>query len=309
MLGVAYKETDSVPVGYETKLEMKSMDFEEFLWALGYGEDAIKYLREYYTKEERVPNTTNEKYLGLIKEYIVIGGMPDVVKKYVETKNFGEVYNEQTKLINSYYDDIAKYAPTTEKIKAKACYRSVNTQLSRENKKFKYSSVEKNGNARKYENSLDWLHDAGLIKFCYNVTTPTYPLPHYNSTGVFKVYPTDIGLLTAMYGFDIKSAIINDTITGEAKGGIYESLMADMLFKKGIPLNYYRPNDNMEIEFLIAKDCKIIPLEVKSGNSATPSLNEYIKQFKPHLTLKFGSCNVGRADTKLTLPLYMAMFI
>ena len=310
MLGVAFKNTSSIPVGYEKQIEMHSMDFEEFLWALGFDETPIGYLKEYMDKKEKVPTSINDSYLEKLREYAVVGGMPAVVNKYIETKNFGEVHAEQEKIIASYLDDIAKHASTSEKPKARACYLSIPNQLAKENKKFQFSVVEKGGTARKFDSSLEWLRDAGLIKFCNNVTTPTFPLPAYNQTGYFKIYLTDIGILNAMYGFDMKAEVFNNTVKGSAKGGVYENLIADILLKKNLSLNYYKPGENkQELEFLLSKNGNIIPLEVKAGNSSTNSLNDFIKEFKPPYALKLITGNVGESETKLTLPLYMAMFL
>lgn len=310
MLGIAYKTTRSIPVGYERQVEMYSLDFEEFLWANGYDDTHIGYIKEYFEKKERVPGVINDTYKEKLREYAVVGGMPSVVNKYLETKNYGIVHKEQEKVLSSYLDDIAKYAPAPEKPKVRNCYLSVSAQLAKENKKFQYSLVEKGSRASMFDNSLEWLRDAGLIKFCNNVTTPTFPLPAYNETGYFKVYLTDIGLLNAMYGFDMKAAVLDNTLKGPAKGGIYENLIADILLKKGISLYYYKPSEGkQEVEFLLTKSGRIVPLEVKSKNGRTVSLDEFIKRFDPPYALKLVSGNIGENEKKLTLPLYMAMFL
>jgi len=310
MLGIAYKTTRSIPVGYERQVEMYSLDFEEFLWANGYNDTQMGYIKGYYEKKERVPAIINDTFMEKLREYAVVGGMPSVVKKYLETKNFGIVQKEQEKIISSYLDDIAKYAPAAEKPKVRSCFLSIPAQLAKENKKFQYSLVEKGSRAIMFDSSLEWLRDAGLIKFCNNVTTPTFPLPAYNETGYFKVYLTDIGILNAMYGFDMKAAVLDNTLKGPAKGGIYESLIADILLKKGIPLNYYKPSEGkQEVEFLLTKSVGVIPLEVKSKNGRTISLDEFIKRFDPPYALKLVSGNIGKNEKKLTLPLYMALFL
>jgi predicted AAA+ superfamily ATPase len=310
MLGVAYKTMRSVPVGFERQIEMYSLDFEEFLWALGFNDDTIEKLKVYFDKKKKIHESSNDAFLERLREYAIIGGMPSVVNMYLRTRNFGLVYKEQKRIIASYLSDIAKYLSASEKVKVRNCYLSISAQLEKENKKFQYSIVEKGSNARKYENSLDWLRDAGLIKFCHNVSTPTFPLPAYNETGYFKVYLTDIGILSAMYGFGMKAAVLDNTLKGPAKGGIYESIIADILLKKDIPLNYYKPSEGkQEIEFLLTTDEGIVPLEVKSKNGKTLSMDEFIKRFKPPYALKLISGNVGVDDKKITLPLYMAMFI
>jgi len=310
MLGIAYKDVRSIPVGYEKQVEMFSLDFEEFLWAKGNGEAVVGYIKEFFDRKEKIDGSTNETLLKKLREYAAVGGMPAAVNKYLETNNFGLVHEVQKSIISSYLDDIAKYAPAAEKPKARDCYLSIPDQLAKENKKFQYSVVEKGAGARKFENSLEWLRDAGLIKYCHNVSTPVFPLPAYNQTGYFKVYLTDIGILNAMYGFKMKEEIYNNTLKGSAKGGIYENLIADILLKKGIPLNYYKPGEGrQEIEFLLTNDDGVIPMEVKAGNGKTLSLDEFIKRFDPPYALKLISGNIGKEGKKLTLPLYMALFL
>ena len=310
MLGVAYKTTRSIPVGYERQIEMFSLDFEEFLWALGYDDLMIGYLREYYDSKENVPSAINDTFMEKLREYAIIGGMPSVVEIYVKTKNFGLVHEEQKRIIASYMNDISRYLSEPEKPKTTACYHSIPEQLAKENKKFQYSVVEKGSRACKFENSLEWLRDAGLIKFCNNVKTPLFPLPAYNDSSYFKVYMTDIGILNSMYGFDMKSQLYYNTLKGPAKGGIYENLIADILIKKEIPLYYYKPGENrQEIEFLLTDKGSVIPLEVKAGKGSTPSLDEFIKKYDPPYALKLISGNMGVDGKKITMPLYMAMFI
>lgn len=310
LLGINYKDVSSYPVGYERQIQLHSLDFEEFLWATGVTDKSIADIKEYFLSLEYIPHVINDKMLSLVREYITIGGMPSVVNKYLETKNFSEVHAEQEKITTSYLDDIAKYAPTSDKPKARNCYLSIPNQLLKENKKFKYSAVEKGGTSRKYTNSLDWLRDANLATFCFNVSTPTFPLGAYKKDNEFKIYLNDIGLLVSMYGFEMKAAIIKNTLTGSAKGGIYENLIADMLIKKNIPLVYYKSeNSTLEIEFLINSEINIIPVEVKAGNSATASLNSYLQKFKPEYAYKFITGNAGENENKRTLPLYMAMFL
>jgi len=310
MLGIAYKTTRLIPMGYERRLEMFSLDFEEFLWGQGYGDSQIENLREHFVKRKQVHQFSNDVFMEKLREYAIVGGMPSVVNKFLKTKNFGEVHKEQERIIASYLNDIARYLPTPEKVKVTSCYLSIPAQLAKENKKFQYAAVEKNARAARYENSLEWLRDAGLIGFCNNVTSPLFPLPAYNSTGIFKIYLTDIGLLNAMYGLKMKSEFYNNTLKGPAKGGIYENLIADILTKKGIPLYYYRPEKGrQEIEFLLANDDGIIPIEVKAGNGRTLSLNNFIKEFKPPYALKFITGNMGTDGKRVTMPLYMAMFL
>ena len=310
LLGISYREVTSIPVGYETQMEMYSLDFEEYLWAIGYEKESIELLKGYFEKREKVPDAVHETMMKHLREYMTIGGMPAVVNRYLEGKHFGEVQEEQQKILDSYFDDISKYASKTEKPKVKNCYLSVPKQLAKENKKFQFSVVEKKATARKYENSIEWLRDANLVRLCYNVSTPEFPLNAYEREGQYKLYLSDIGLLVALYGFEMKKAIIDDELTGNAKGGIYENLISDMLTKRGYKLNYYRTdNGSVEVEFLISKDAKVIPIEVKANNGSTISLNEMLKRTEIPYGYKLISGNIGVNDKKIVMPLYMAMFL
>lgn len=310
LLGINYKEVSSIPVGYERQVDMHSLDFEEFLWAIGVNDMAISYVKEFFEKKEKVPNDINQKMFNYLREYIVVGGMPDVVNTFVKTKNYSEVHKAQEKIIRSYYEDMIKYAPTIEKPKVRKCYDSIPKQLAKENKKFQFSVVEKKSTARKYGNSLDWLSDANIIQRIYNVSIPLLPLKAYEKDDQYKVYMNDIGLLVSTYGFEIKSAVIENSLTGPAKGGIYENLVCDIMTKRGYKLSYYKTdNASQEIEFLITTQNGVVPIEVKAGNGASISLNSFINEFKPTVAYKLVTGNVGIAQTKITMPLYMAMFI
>ena len=317
LLGLAYgqdadrdvKEVESIPVGYEQPITMYPLDFEEFLWAYGYSADAIAYLREFYDSKTKVPDQLNEKYEALVREYIVVGGMPEAAADFMDNKDFGRVQMIQDKILSSYADDISQHAKGAEKVKVRNCYDSIPRQLARENKKFKYSEVEKKATARKFGDSIQWLHDASLAGICCNVSTPLLPLNAYEKDNEFKVYLNDTGLLMAIYGFATKQAMLGGKLTGPAKGGIYENFVAQTLLRNGYSLHYYKPDDNSELEFVIEKNGEVVPVEVKAGNTATVSLNKFAERFAPSVAYKIAGSNVGLSGTKYTIPHYMAMFI
>ena len=317
LLGLAYgrdddkevEEVESIPVGYEKPIMMYPLDFEEFLWAYGYGKDTISYLKSFYDTKEKVPEQINEKYLSLIREYIVVGGMPEVVADFMENKDFSRVQEIQDKVLASYADDISQHAKGSEKVKVRSCYESIPRQLARENKKFKYSEIEKKATARKFGDSIQWLSDASMVYICLNTTTPQLPLKAYEKDNEFKVYMNDTGLLMALYGFTTKQALLNNKLKGAAKGGIYENLVAQMLIQRGYSLHYYKPDDNSELEFVIEKDMEIAPVEVKAGNTATVSLDRFIERFESANAYKVAGSNVGINGVKLTIPHYMVMFL
>jgi hypothetical protein len=310
LLGLYYKEIVSIPVGYERQIEMHSLDFEEFLWAYGYNETAIENLKDYFSSKGNIPEVVNEKFHKILREYLVVGGLPSVVNTFFETNNFQAVYEEQLAILNEYQDDIKKYAKINEKQKIRDCYYSIPRQLAKEYTKFQYKTIEPNGSSRKYENALDWLIDAGMVKKVYNVSTPQLPLNAYERQDQFKIYATDIGLTTTMYGFETQTALVNNILKGPAKGGIYENLAFDILHKKGYNLHYFKKeNNSQEIEFLIEQNCAVIPIEVKSHKGTTISLNEFMKEWKPPYVYALTGKNIGEFENKITLPHYLMMFI
>lgn len=310
LLGLHYKEMASIPVGYEKTMEMFSLDFEEFLWAVGKTPQTVSALKSYFEKREKVEHGIHEQFMSLLREYLVVGGMPEVVNIFLKSNNYQETYETQKKIMESYQEDIKRYATTAVRQKISDCYLSIPRQLAKEYTKFQYKVVSKAGNARRYENCLNWLVDAGMIKMCVNVSTPQFPLVAYEKPDQFKVYVTDIGLLTSLYGYETQAALLKDTLTGPAKGGIYENLVFDMLIKRGFVLNYYKNDKNtQEIEFIYAKDGSVIPIEVKSKNGATVSLNNFISDYEPPYAYKLISGNLGVNGTKITLPLYMTIFL
>lgn len=310
LLGLSYASVSSIPVGYERQIEMYGLDFEEYLWALGYSEETTNTLREHFHALEPLPDEVHKKMLEILHEFMAIGGMPAVVQAFVEKQNFATAYAEQEKILAAYLDDIAKFADVTTRNKARECYLSIPRQLAKENTKFKYGMVEKKGTARKFETALDWLRDANLVRYCRAVTTPQFPLRAYEDESKFRVYLSDPGLLCAIYGFEMIAAIIRDELQGPMKGGIYENVVADMLVKARRDLHYWM-NDkgNIEIEFLLEKEASVVPVEVKAKRGATASLNKLLEQDDMKYGYKLSAGNIGVSGKKITLPLYMALYL
>lgn len=318
LLGLSYLDDDdknvteptSLPVGYEEQITMYSLDFEEFLWAKGYKDDAIAYLKDFYISNKEVPKELNDKYLELFREFMIVGGMPEVVQTFIDTNNFQEASKIQGKILADYQDDISMHAKGQEKIKVRQCYDSIPKQLAKEYKKFQYSVVEKGKTSKKYGGSIKWLCDSSLVNKCSNVNEAYIPLLAYEMDDQFKLYLNDTGLLLYLYGPETKLAILNNTLKGNSKGGIYENIISESLLKRGYKLYYYKTqNSSMEIEFVIEKNGEVIPIEVKAGNDSTPSLNSFINKYHPKVSYKFVNGNVGFLDGKKTLPHYMVMFI
>ena len=318
LLGIKYKNKKarekrvpkSIPVGYERIVKMHSLDFEEFLWAKGYTAEAIDVMRGYCARRECVPEALNRRYVEALREYLIVGGMPAVVKAFVDCGDFGPVQAEQERILASYVDDIHKYADPVDIPKIENCYRAIPRLLARENRKFKYAEVEKGGSERKYGASVEWLCDAALAVKAENVSTAEIPLNANVRDGWFKLYLSDVGLLSALYGPETKRLLYGGKLVGNAKGGLFENLMAAILVRKGLPLYYYKTEDGArEIEFLLERDGGLVPVEVKASNGATVSLNEILERKTVPYGYKFVDGNVGVCEKKITLPHYMAAFL
>ncbi len=317
LLGLTYAEDDdplveeaeSNPTGYEDFLTMYSLDFEEFLWACGISDEQISNLKVYFDNNEKVDDLTNNKFELLFREFIAVGGMPEVVADYSIYYDFNRVNSIQQRIVADYQFDIGKHAKGAKKVKVRKCYDSLPKQLSKEITKFQYGVVEKGQTRKKYGGSVTWLVDSALVNICYNVHEPFIPLLGNSNDEYFKLYSNDTGLLCSNYGFEVKKAIMDNLLKGNSKGGIFENVIGECLIKKGYKLFYYKPDSTHEIEFLIEKNGEVLPIEVKASNSTSISLNNFIEEFKPSIAYKFVDGNVGLNGVKKTIPHYMIMFI
>lgn len=313
LLGMRFRMLDnapSLPVGYERQVTMRPLDFEEFLWALGYTNEAISNLRGYLYQLESVPQGIGQMMERRVREYLAIGGMPAVVEAFNMGLDYGAAHEAQLMLHDLYLDDIARYAPPEQRVKAHACYLSLPRQLAKENTKFQYATVEKRSGARKYEGSVDWLVASDMVLRCMSVSSATYPLAVYEDESRFRLYTNDTGKLIAMYDFGVKRAVVENTLAGPMKGGLYENLVATMLVANGVPLRYWMSaNGNREIEFLAERDGAVEPIEVKASRNRSISLDTFLERSDVTTGYKLVDGNVGQAGKKVTLPHYLAMFL
>lgn len=308
LLGISYEKVASYPTGYVEFLDMYPLTFIEFLWANNVSDDVISIIYNCFKNHEKVNDAMNLKLLEYFKQYIVIGGMPEVVNDFVNNHNYENVLKIQRNILIDYQNDIAKYAESTEKVKARACFLSIPAQLSKENKKFLYSVVEKNSKSKKYLGSINWLVDAGIVNMCVNLTTLSLPLVVYAQNDYFKLYMADTGLLVAMLDDGTNAQIIDGDI-GIFKGAIFENVVAQILIANHNKLYFYTKNNSLELDFVVSKNGKIIPIEVKANNNKAKSLALTLKQ-NPNMTgIKLVYGNVGEKDNLLTLPIYMVMFL
>ena len=313
LLGIDYKRASSYPVGYVDYQRMYGLDFEEFLWGLGITDDMINSIKSYLEQKKTVPEAINKQMLNYYRHYIAIGGMPEAVQKYINTKDFREVNNIQRNLLQGYLYDIAHYATAEEKVKAEKCYLTLAKQLlDKENHKFQYKEIEKGARAQKYYSSIEWLLRADMVYLSRVVTDVRYDLDDYARDDFFRAYTTDLSLLIAMKDFSLKQHIVENTLTGNSKGGIYECAVADALHKKGYILYFYKnETTKKELDMIIQKDGQVVPIEVKGGNTSANSISAILKKYNDiDYAYKFVDGNIGVSDNKLiTLPLYMVAFI
>ena len=305
------KQPKSIPVGSETLIEMHPLDFEEFLWANGITPQIIDKLKEYLIDEKPVPEALHKKMHQLLLHYTVVGGMPEVVKTFVTTKQMNRVLALQRDIIHSYEDDMIKYADDADKPLIRECFLSIPKQLSRENKKFQYSVVKKGGTASKFKGSLQWIEDAGIVSRCYNLNLPELPLDENAINEIFKVYMKDTGLFVSMLEDGTQIDILRGNLFGY-KGAIFENLMADIFAKMGRKLYYYHKDSGLEIDFVTRYRGGATLIEVKatSGNAkSAKTILSHPEKYHVAGAIKLGDYNVGRNDRILTIPLYMGFLL
>ena len=305
------EEPKSVPVGAETVIDMYPLDFEEFLWANGIEVPVIEMLKKHLEEESPVPEALHNRLRQLMLQYAVVGGMPDAVQTFVDTKQMDEVLSIQRDIVRSYEDDMVKYADKKDKSRIKECFQSIPKQLAKENKKFQYSVVRKGSTASKYAGSLQWIEDAGIISRCYNLSITELPLDGNADKDTFKVYMRDMGLFVSMLEDGTQYDILQGNLFGY-KGAIFENLIADIFSKMGRRLYYYHKDSGMEVDFVIRYKGECVPVEVKamSGNvKSTKTILHHPEKYHVYHAIKLGDYNVGRNGQILTLPLYMAFLL
>ena len=302
---------DSIPVGYETVVEMYPLDFEEFLWANGMNDKVIDSVKSCFEKETAVPEGIHNVMMELLYRYVIVGGLPEVVNKFLETKNIELIYQVQRNLIAEYEEDMIKYADDADKARIRECFESIPKQLARDNKKFQYSVVRKGGRSSQYIGSIQWLEDAGLVRRCYNTQITELPLEGNSIKDCFKLYTTDIGLLVAMLDYGTQADILRGNLLGY-KGAIFENLMADFLCKSGQKLYYFQKESGLELDFLVRYKGECVVLEVKAKSGKAKSLKTVLKNknvYHVNHAIKLGKYNVGREEEVFTIPLYMGFLI
>ena len=310
LLGVAInREQYSFPVGNVDSLTLFPLDFEEFLWALSekrLGEE----IKAAFDKDEALPAALHEKALDLYRLYLIVGGMPMAILEYLESKSLLTVPDVQNRIINDYIADMAKYASNSESVKIRAAYDSIPVQLAKDNKKFQYKLAQKGGTATIFGPAIDWLKFAGIVLKCERIEQGLMPISVYRDLSSFKLYMSDIGLLT------MKSNVSQQTILAAAEieniflGSISENYVAQALASKHYGLFYWSSPGTAELDFILQKGNDIIPIEVKTGTrTKSKSLNMFVSKYQTPYSIRISSKNFGFENKIKSVPLYAVFCI
>ena len=310
MLGINYKKIHSNSVGAKTDYEMHSMDFEEFLWAKGYSQEQIDSILQHMLDNKPFNENESSVFKSLFLDYCVLGGMPEVVKIYIETGTFSGTLDVQEQIRLDYEEDVRKYAEGIDQAKIIRVYRSIPAQLAKENKKFQFNKVEKNARSREYTGCIEWLKDAGVIVVCNCLQFPELPLKGNIEENKYKIYYPDTGLLVSALDEEAQDDLRINKNLGVYKGALYENFVAEAFVKQGLGLFYYKKaNSSLEEDFFVRTQNDLIPVEVKSGNNQSKSLAELIENrtySDISYGIKLGNFNVGHANDIYTFPYFCA---
>ncbi len=313
LMGINYKEIESNSVGYKEDYEMHSMDFEEFLWAKGYTDDFIEDLYRHMLEVRPLTTLQTDVLFDLFRDYVTIGGMPEVVSTYIRNRNFSGTLGIQRQLLKDYEEDITKYVEGLDKAKVKAVYSHISTFLAKENKRFQVTKIARNARNRDYIGCVEWLADAGVVNICYCMNQPELPLKGNYDPKLYKIYFKDTGLLIASLDEEAQEDLRANKNLGTYKGAIYENIVGDMLVKQGYRLVYYKSDQPaMEMDFFIRDSGSLVPVEVKAGDGATVSLNNLLKEDKfPDIKygIKLGYKNIGFNGKFYTFPYFLPFLL
>jgi len=314
LLGVHYRKISSVSVGFKVDKDMFSLDFEEFLWARGYGDDLVDEVLACMRSQTPLKSATHFALRGLFLDYCTLGGMPYVVRNYIERRSFEGSLAAQRRIVRDYGEDIRKYAEGLDKVRILKVFNHIPAQLANETTiKFQISKVAHGARAREYAPCVDWLRDAGVANVCYSLRVPKLPLAGNYDESRYRVFMADTGLLMGMMEPEVGEDVRVNRNLGIWKGALYENIVAEALVKSGRPLYYWKRDESkLEMDFFLRRGSELIPLEVKGGNDSTKSLNEMIRSEKySDITwgIKMADANIGFADQKLTLPWFCAFLL
>lgn len=313
LMGISYREIESNSVGYKEDYEMHSMDFEEFLWAMGYNDEFTADLLSHMLDVRPLSELQMDTLMSLFRDYVIIGGMPEVVSTYVRNKNFSGTLDIQRQLLKDYEEDITKYVEDLDKAKVKAVYNHISTFLAKENKRFQITKIARNARNRDYMGCVEWLADAGVVNVCYCLNQPELPLKGNYDPKMYKIYFKDTGLLIASLDEEAQEDLRANRNLGTYKGAIYENIVGDMLVKQGYRLFYYHSDrPALEMDFFIRDADSLIPVEVKANDGATASLNRLLNDDKYNdvkYGIKLGYRNIGFNGKFYTFPYFLTFLL
>ena len=313
LMGISYNEIESNSVGYKEDYEMHSMDFEEFLWAMGYNDEFMADLLSHMLDVRPLSELQMDTLMSLFRDYVIIGGMPEVVSTYVRNKNFSGTLDIQRQLLKDYEEDITKYVEGLDKAKVKAVYNHISTFLAKENKRFQITKIARNARNRDYMGCVEWLADAGVVNVCYCLNQPELPLKGNYDPKMYKIYFKDTGLLIASLDEEAQEDLRANRNLGTYKGAIYENIVGDMLVKQGYRLFYYHSDrPALEMDFFIRDADSLIPVEVKANGGATASLNRLLNDDKYNdvkYGIKLGYRNIGFNGKFYTFPYFLTFLL
>lgn len=313
LMGISYNEIESNSVGYKEDYEMHSMDFEEFLWAMGYNDEFTADLLSHMLDVRPLSELQMDTLMSLFRDYVIIGGMPEVVSTYVRNKNFSGTLDIQRQLLKDYEEDITKYVEGLDKAKVKAVYNHISTFLAKENKRFQITKIARNARNRDYMGCVEWLADAGVVNVCYCLNQPELPLKGNYAPKMYKIYFKDTGLLIASLDEEAQEDLRANRNLGTYKGAIYENIVGDMLVKQGYRLFYYHSDrPAIEMDFFIRDADSLIPVEVKANDGATASLNRLLNDDKYNdvkYGIKLGYRNIGFNGKFYTFPYFLTFLL
>ena len=312
LLGINYEEVTSVSVGFKEDYQMNSLDFEEFLWAKGYSQSQIESMYTHIKNTEPFSENEFDVWMNCFREYMITGGMPHVVNKFIEQNNFSGILQDQIQILKAYEEDILKYAKGLDKAKIKNVYTHIPAFLAKENKRYQITKIASGARNREYIGTIDWLKDAGIVNVCYNLAQPELPLRgNYNPTE-YKIYYHDTGILIAALDEEAQADLRQNKNFNTYKGAIFENIVGDMLVKQGYELFYYKnEKSTVEMDFFIRDAESLVPVEVKTSDNATASLKNLIEKEKYpdiHYGIKLCTKNIGFNGKFYTFP-YFCTFL
>ena len=314
LMGIYYEEIESNAVGFKEDFEMYSMDFEEFLWAKGYSQEHVEDLYQHMVDVQPFSQLELNAMMDVFRDYMTIGGMPEVVKMYIDNNSFEGTLALQRQLLKDYEEDITKYASHTDKAKILAVYSHISTFLAKENKKYQISTIAKGARNREYIGAVDWLKQAGVVNVCYCLNNIELPLKGNYIPENYKIYYHDTGLLIASLDEEAQEDLRANKNFGTYKGAIYENIVGEMLRKSGYGQLYFYKHDNpaIEMDFFVRDAHSLVPVEIKAKDGPTASLNNLIKwESYPEVKfgVKFGYKNIGWNGYFYTFPYFLAFLL